>query len=141
MPFRVAYESRKIPPLHAQAPTATTKLGSGVALRVLTNANSIFRVAVPVTSNMSACLGEATKCIPSRVKSLTGLFSALKAAENTGTSGSSGSDTGFQPPPSGFADSPVLGAQPFDTMSREERRNLMREKFREAIERASALNQ
>ena len=77
--------------------------------------------------------------VPDKIAS--GLFSALKAAEDTGKAINGEAEMGFQPPPFAPAGGPAFGAAPFDTMSKEERRNLMREKFREAIERASALNQ
>ena len=54
----------KIPPSIAQSPHAMTSLGSGIARYVFSSASSIWRDTGPVTSNTSACLGEATKSMP-----------------------------------------------------------------------------
>jgi hypothetical protein len=48
---RLASLSTKTPPLHAQSPTATTSVGSGVASQVLRRAVSMCRYPGPVTSS------------------------------------------------------------------------------------------
>jgi len=48
----------------AHEPQAITIFGSGMASYVFKSAVSMFFVTGPVTNSPSACLGEATNCIP-----------------------------------------------------------------------------
>jgi len=60
--------SAKTPP-SAQAPTATTMLGSGIASSVFFSAGSAARTAGPLTRSRSACRGAGVKKKPSRCRS------------------------------------------------------------------------
>src|SRR5229473_3264368 len=65
------------PPEMAQAPTAITILGGGIASQVFFSARRMFSVTGPVMSSPSACRGEATNWMPKRAKSKTGVPSTF----------------------------------------------------------------
>src|SRR5712692_1724412 len=68
------------PPEMAQAPTAITILGGGIASYVFFSASRMFSVTGPVMSSPSACRGEATYWMPKRARSKTGVPSTLTSA-------------------------------------------------------------
>src|SRR5690606_17555862 len=47
-----------MPPLDAHAPTAITQRGSAIWIYTCLSTGAIFLAMVPITSNISACLGE-----------------------------------------------------------------------------------
>ena len=61
-----AYVCANTPPPTAQAPTATTSRGSGIASYVSSAASWRLRVITPVTRSRSAWRGDATKSMPRR---------------------------------------------------------------------------
>src|SRR5690606_17465104 len=69
MPCNTEYVS-KIPPLEAHAPTAITQRGSAICVYTCLSTGAIFFAMVPMTSNISACLGEKLGLsAPNRAKS------------------------------------------------------------------------
>jgi len=64
----------------AQAPTAMTMRGAGVASQVASSAVRMLRLTAPVTTMPSAWRGEATNWMPKRERSKTTLPRACSSA-------------------------------------------------------------
>ena len=71
---------RYIPPEIAQAPTAMTNFGAGMAAWVPHTAAAIFLVTGPMRIMPSECLGDAAKCIPKRPRSQASVFRTFVSA-------------------------------------------------------------